>query len=112
MDEIDSHMIAAWQQAATDLGIRLTSPFSVRDQDGRSVNVEGFLPDFGRPDGIIFISAARSIVLKKTDRQHSTLFTAYRVYERSLFVDTLEDWGWFGPSDPPPWYVGKGYMRQ
>ena len=38
----------------------------------------------------------------------SNLFPPYRIYDRQLFVDTLNDWGWFGrPGEEPPWYTGK-----
>jgi hypothetical protein len=31
-----------------------------------------------------------------------------RRYNRQLFIDTLNDWGWFGEKGAePPWYTGK-----
>ena len=30
----------------------------------------------------------------------------YREYDRSLFVSTLEAWGWSGQGAPPDWYRG------
>ncbi len=32
---------------------------------------------------------------------------AYSQYNRELFVETLNDWGWFGDSSAiPEWYTG------
>jgi hypothetical protein len=32
---------------------------------------------------------------------------AYSNYDRTAFVDTLNDWGWFGPEEQRPgWYTG------
>jgi hypothetical protein len=35
---------------------------------------------------------------------------AYARYERQLFVDTLADWGYFGPA-PPPWHRDRYWQR-
>jgi len=37
----------------------------------------------------------------------SVVSTSYEDYDRELFVDTLNDWQWFGPGDPPEWYTGQ-----
>jgi hypothetical protein len=38
----------------------------------------------------------------------SNLALSYRSYKRQHFIDTLNDWGWFGPAAlPPAWYTGK-----
>jgi hypothetical protein len=35
---------------------------------------------------------------------------SYRTYDRKLFVETLDDWGWFGdPQAPPRWYTGTAW---
>jgi hypothetical protein len=40
-------------------------------------------------------------------RYFSQLGPSYLKYERALFVDTLNDWEWFGTGSPPPWYTGE-----
>ena len=37
----------------------------------------------------------------------SLLGESYRAYDRELFIDTLNDWGWYGGGDPPSWYTGR-----
>jgi len=36
----------------------------------------------------------------------SILFPVYRNYDRGRFIETLEDWGWFGEGSPPDWFRG------
>ena len=33
----------------------------------------------------------------------SALGTSYLRYDRELFIETLNDWGWCGEGPPPPW---------
>jgi hypothetical protein len=38
----------------------------------------------------------------------SVLFPTYEEYKRELFIDTLDDWQFFGSErERPPWYTGK-----
>jgi hypothetical protein len=34
---------------------------------------------------------------------------SYGDFDRALFVGTLDDWGWFGAGEPPPWYTGRAW---
>jgi len=36
----------------------------------------------------------------------SALGPAYLDYDRDVFIDALNDWGWTGTGAPPPWYTG------
>ena len=36
----------------------------------------------------------------------SILADPYRSYERGLWIDTLNDWGWKADGAPPTWYTG------
>jgi hypothetical protein len=35
----------------------------------------------------------------------------YGEFERDHFIDTLNDWGWFGSGDPPGWYSGAPWTE-
>jgi hypothetical protein len=38
----------------------------------------------------------------------SVLFESYEAFNQTHFMDTLNDWGYFGPSGlVPTWYSGK-----
>lgn len=37
----------------------------------------------------------------------------YELYARAKFVETLDDWGWFGdPAAVPSWFGGHKYPRE
>ena len=104
-------MASAWREAAADLGIRFESPFAMQ-YGGADYWCSGWLPDFGGPTGAII--ACRHSVDAVLDVADSLNFYAsglspyyYEVYDRDSFVETLNDWGWFGdPLAVPPWFSG------
>jgi hypothetical protein len=110
MAEIDEAISHAWGTAGSELDIRSTTPFIV-NVDGNEIVTEAFLPDFGSPRGTVVLSgltAAHYEALKRLNYFTSILFPTYRVYTREHFVDTLNDWQWFGPQEKrPSWYTGK-----
>ncbi len=71
---------------------------------------EAYIADFGGPDGTVV--GNRNNILDDVRKQHgyyvSNLFPSYRTYVRQHFIDTLNDWGWFGEKGKEPsWYTGK-----
>jgi hypothetical protein len=111
-----SAMARAWQTAAADLGIRFVSPFRYHDTAGREHVCTGWLPDFGAPRGALILSR------HDTDEAGEAGDTAgyyvsglspdaYETYDRSLFMETLTDWGWYGPPEAaPPWLEASSKM--
>jgi hypothetical protein len=102
---IDNQISNAWTQAAADLGIRVSAPFTVI-AGGVSLNFEAFVPDFGSAEGAVVMS---QVSARKLDRWHSILYPSYQQYERAHFIDALNDWGWFGAGKPPDWFTGGSY---
>ncbi|HET7083456.1 MAG TPA: hypothetical protein VFI23_01705 [Rhizomicrobium sp.] len=102
---IDNQMSNAWAQAAADLGIRVIAPFSLIAGD-EELNFEAFVPDFGSAEGAVVMS---EISERKLDRWFSILYPSYRQYDRAHFIETLDDWGWFGAGKPPDWFTGGSY---
>jgi hypothetical protein len=97
----DSRLRDAWSEAAAELSLRV-------EQRGDAVLVH----DFGSPNGTLCVllhSEVRHFPATPADdaRYFSQLGPSYLKYERALFVDTLNDWGWFGTGSPPPWYTGE-----
>src|SRR5687768_16727827 len=96
---------AAWRAAALDLGIRVTAPYRTSNA-GTDVEWCALVHDFGYPAG--------TLVLTMHDRPASppgygvSLLNPelYVTYDRTTFVETLEDWGWAGVDPPPSWYTG------
>jgi hypothetical protein len=97
----------AWRQAALELDIRVTAPFTVTAPSGEIVEFPAFVQDFGLPVGTLVCSMHDAAPRQLADYFVSAVNPdVYRVYERQAFVDALEDWGWFGESSPPKWYTG------
>jgi hypothetical protein len=111
--EIESSVIAAWREAAEDLGIRFTSPLHI-EHEGRQIEALGLVHGFGGRIGTI-ISVRRQPSSnfqhpKDEDYYHSQLSDTYARYDRQYFIDTLDDWKFFGPdAERPLWYNGKNW---
>jgi len=103
----------AWNAAAKDLGIQFISPFEIATPAGKEAYI-GLVPFFGRPYGTLIAAAEfASGRLKVSDPPDhpgyfcSFLADSYELYDRKLFVATLNDWGWYSEQTPPSWYTGK-----
>jgi len=107
MEAVDERLLAALQEASEDLGFRLVTPFDAAAAGGNQVRIEGYLPDFGGPEGIAIVSFARRLKLGSLKLPMSILPKEYRKYRRKLFVAALRDFGWFGRGVPPEW-LGSG----
>jgi hypothetical protein len=100
----------AWLKAAEDLEIRVIAPFRLESPDGSSEIYEAYIRDFGGPKGALALKIGDPSGSKGTQAGYfvSKLGEDYRSYERQLFIDTLDDWGWYGDKKTQPaWYTGK-----
>jgi hypothetical protein len=114
MTDTEARVVAAWKEAATDLGIRFTSPFITTATDGSSREHLGLVHQFGRRSGtLIAVLHEPSEQIERPageDYYRSILGAGYGRYERQSFIDTLDDWQFFGPeSERPEWYSGKSW---
>jgi hypothetical protein len=108
---IDEKLVAAWRSAAEDLRLQLVAPYLLDNGDGELVWVEGYLPDFGSRNGMVFTALKRGKI--STKLYQSQISASYDTYDRNLFIDTLNDWGWFGqPDTAPNWYTGAVWSRE
>jgi hypothetical protein len=108
MSDVNENLVAAWLQASEDLGIAVTAPYGFATRGSGLLLCEAFIPDFGSPGGAFAISprTRREVrpVLREAKRWYSEM--GYTRYERGLFVEMLNDWGWFGPAHlQPSWYT-------
>jgi hypothetical protein len=104
-------MAKAWLDARDDLGIRVIHPFKFRSSSGEEAETVGvFLPDFGCPEGMLLTNRFDSdhvIDLADDTEYYSSGLNPeyYEPYQRDRFVQTLSDWGWYGPpEETPSWY--------
>ena len=100
----------AWRQAPQDLKIRVVAPFELMAESGTAERFEAHILDFGGPNGTVVGNSDTKWddIMKRLGYYLSSLFPSYRTYDRQLFIDRLNDWGWFGEKGKePPWYTGR-----
>jgi hypothetical protein len=84
----------------------------VQDDDARIV----YLPDFGGKHGaVVFVQDFEAPVLERFDTKPLQVagyffsilsLQGYSRYKREDFIETLMDWGYFGPAQScPEWYI-------
>lgn len=107
---MDADISDAWRRAAQELGIRVVAPYDVSLVGGRAARVEAYVQDFGSVRGAIVLSQRTGNLAAEMNRNghwHSILTESHRAWDRKRFIDTLNDWGWFGPEgQEPDWYTG------
>jgi hypothetical protein len=109
----DQDTVNAWLEAAKDLGIRVTAPFSLVTSTGEIEIYEALVHEFGGSKGtvtgrIVGYEGDPTDSRQKLGYFASNLGLSYRQYDRDLFTATLNDWGWFGESAmTPSWYTGE-----
>ncbi len=113
MNPADEKLITAWQQASSDLGIEIETPYIVNTEGGK-VSYPVFVKNFGKKKGTII--ARHDLFMDYPMPKHKDFFfsavnaESYAKYNREHFIDTLEDWGYFGTDlNKPNWYEGKYY---
>ena len=114
-------MIDAWIEAGKDLDIVVIAPFELSSPNHDRCVFVAHLPDFGGPNGALLtildaqISQTdnRAVALAaKQGYWTSSLGEGYSNYERQLFIDTLNDFGYFGPPERrPTWFTGKPWTE-
>jgi hypothetical protein len=97
-------LLAAWRAAASDLRIEV-EPF------GEAVWVAQYGREAGTVCALLDSDAADEVLAdaKRRGMFWSELAPVYLRYDRERFIETLDDWGWFGGGPPPEWY--GGYLR-
>jgi hypothetical protein len=119
-DLADAPMACSWRAAAADLGIRFLSPFAF-EANGVRYACTGLLPDFGGPKGTLVCSRFDPIPddVNIYELAHGEGYytsglnpRVYETYERARFVETLDDWGWYGQEGAAPtWFGGAQYRH-
>ena len=109
-------IIQAWKKASTDLNIKVETPFVIRTET-ESIKFPMLIHDFGLEKGTIILDIEDYRDLSDISGEHgyycSCLGSGYAQYDREEFIDTLEDWGYYGDSQQKPtWYEGKYYKGQ
>jgi hypothetical protein len=111
MTHLEREIADAWLAASRDLGVQVTTP-APREIGGDSELIAPALVHyFGKNVGaIVLVLGEPCEALAPILQRHyfvSIVAPHYRHYQRDLFMETLNDWGYFGPRELlPPWYTG------
>jgi len=105
---------AVWKFAGRELGFYVEAPFILSTADGEFRFV-ALIRDFGSPHGMLVLTGAESDsydqraveVAQSLGFGFSIVGDTYNCYNRQHFIDTLDDWQYFGSQPPPSWYSGK-----
>jgi hypothetical protein len=102
----------SWEAASKELGFEIVFDFEV-DQNGRKSRCFALVPEFGSKLGTYILlrnppeGGDYSGVIeyaKKKGAHFSVIYNeAYSSFERSNFVETMNDWGYFGKGERPKW---------
>jgi hypothetical protein len=108
-------MITSWIQASQDLNIIIRAPFILTTEDNLKIRYELFVESFGSPLGTVILDMNDMTdfnIPKKNGYYCSALNPErYGTYDRQLFIDTLNDWGYYGDkSKTPEWYTGQSWI--
>jgi hypothetical protein len=100
-----------WRQASEDLGFDFIAPFELADS-GRTYVFFGLLPQFGGEKGMLVVVGfdyeEHIRAAQRNGYGWSCLGDGSEPYDREVFMDVLNDWGWSDPSKKLPyWYTGK-----
>jgi hypothetical protein len=107
---ISEKLIHAWEVASTDLKIKIQTPFYLSNSN-RFIRFDLIIENFGTERGTIVMPMLKLHdikIIKENGYAFSGLnYQAYSNYNRRIFIDTLNEWGYFGdPSKTPDWYTG------
>ena len=106
----DLKLYKAWQIAADDLKIKIQFP-AYNFGEGFGILIE----DFGSSKGTIATGLETEIDFKSIKKDGlfiSQLGSSYEKYNRVDFIETLNDWGYFGNNENiPDWYSGKPWTE-
>jgi hypothetical protein len=112
MTPLERAVAEAWLIAAHELGVRVIVPVTLRGIGTSDVETPALVHDFGGPSGMVGLvlgEPSESIAsYSGTEYRVSSVAPHYRLYRRGLFVETLNDWGYFGSTaSRPDWYTGE-----
>src|SRR5262249_17413452 len=104
-ERLPSELGSNWLRAARELGIRVTAPFMLHLEDGRLMEWDALIHDFGACNGMLVFEVWDQKKADAAMRQgygHSCMSSGR--FDRDSTVDVLRDWGWCGDlAEVPRW---------
>jgi hypothetical protein len=111
----NDNLINSWRQASDDLQIKIQIPF-ILTTDNLKIKFELLVENFGSKLGTVILSIDNMVEID-TPEKYGYYCSAinpdnYSIYNRQFFIDTLNDWGYFGDkSKTPEWYTGQPWTE-
>ena len=103
---------AVWSEAAVDLKFEFVAPYAFVDGEGNQHSCTGLVSHFGCTKGTLIASddateqVARRVGLMVGYYTSALKLSDFERYDRARFVETLADWGYYGPVEQcPSWYA-------
>lgn len=98
-----------WKNAEKDLDIQVDAPFTI-EYANRKYLYAALIHNFGSKNGMLLIDEHdddRIVTAVLHGYGYSCIDETYLNYDKKLFMDSLNDWGWTSIKyDPPLWYTG------
>jgi hypothetical protein len=108
MTKREAKVVAAFHEAAADLGFKFTSPFLATARDGQKFEALGLVHEFGGSIGTLISVEPSADLYPSVGEGYGVSYISYRCcskYKREVWVELLDDWGFLGePSLAPAWY--------
>lgn len=97
-------LVDAWVTAGRELGIEVVPRFELGGTGTFAALVKGFGSERGT--AISWLGTNHRLGEAGEQGYFVSVLNSevYAVYQRTLFVETLIDWGWHSTSEPPAWY--------
>ena len=89
-------MLKAWRDASLDLDFQFVAPFVLRNAR-HEVNAFGHVPEFGSHMGMVIFTtfiAENCHFAESLGFGYSCISISDETYDRTSFIDLLNDWGW------------------
>ena len=105
----------AWKLAANDLKIKIQTPFVIKQDRGKEIRYAVLIESFGNKLGTVICSNNELLDFEfpKEYGYHCKVFSPFVTYHREVFIDVLNEWGFYGePSEKPSWYTGDSETEQ
>jgi hypothetical protein len=106
------HTTQKWREASQDLGFDFLAPFTLPDGEDTLAYV-GLVAEFGSTRGTLIIDDSEKESMSRlmriaSERGYgcSCMSMSYGAYDRKVFIELLNEWGWCGsPDRTPSWYT-------
>jgi hypothetical protein len=109
-------LIKAWVKASKDLGVLIETPFLLKI-DNEEIKYDLLIKNFGSASGTLILTIDDMIYFNKAEKQGFYCSALnpfhYEKYNKNIFIETLNDWGFFGKEEfKPAWYDGYVYDHE